>query len=423
MTPSRTAMPSAASPAAPGAALAEHVLSSAFESWRASVESLADYWAGAIGRAATPADVARDAARWMELTGRRARPRWAHEHEVVQRSEIALLRDFSLGSTDPVVPTLVLPPQAGHDSCIVDYSEEQSQLDTIRGAGLTRLYALDWVGATERTRDAAIGDYLEVVRGAVAHAGGPVNLIGDCQGGWLATIYAALHPEDVHTLTIAGAPIDFHAGDAVIEGYVRLLDPGDDLSFYRALVAAGGGVLKGELMLNGFIAIKPENEVSKQLGLLARLDDADHVERYRAFEDWFKHTQDIAGGFYLWIVEHLFRDNELVRRELRVGSQRVDLGRIDCPLYLLAGEADHITPPPQVFALAGAASTPARDVMKRTTSGGHLGLFMGREALRETWPPMLADVARRSRRGAKRAPAERRSRRRTPKARKPVPAP
>ena len=41
--------------------------------------------------------------------------------------------------------------------------------------------------------------------------GGRVNLIGDCQGGWLATIYAALHPERVNTLTIAGAPIDFHA--------------------------------------------------------------------------------------------------------------------------------------------------------------------------------------------------------------------
>jgi poly(3-hydroxybutyrate) depolymerase len=35
-----------------------------------------------------------------------------------------------------------------------------------------------------------------------------VNLIGDCQGGWLATVYAALRPEPINTLTIAGAPID-----------------------------------------------------------------------------------------------------------------------------------------------------------------------------------------------------------------------
>ncbi|MEJ7718849.1 MAG: hypothetical protein WKF31_13125 [Thermoleophilaceae bacterium] len=34
--------------------------------------------------------------------------------------------------------------------------------------------------------------------------GGPVNLVGDRQGGWLAAIYAALHPEQINTLTIAG---------------------------------------------------------------------------------------------------------------------------------------------------------------------------------------------------------------------------
>jgi poly(3-hydroxyalkanoate) synthetase len=406
--------------------LGGQMLDSAFESWRASAEAMTDYWTGAIGRAATPADVVADALRWIELTGHREPPSWSHPHEVVQESPLARLRDFSRGSIDPVVPTLVLPPQAGHDSCIVDYSERQSQLETIRAAGLTRLFTLDWVGASDATKDAGIEDYLALVERAVEHIGAPVNLVGDCQGGWLAAIYAALHPDQVNTLTLAGAPIDFHAGDAVIDGYVKMLDPNDDLSFYRSIVAAGGGVLKGELMLNGFIAIKPENEIAKQLGLLAQLNDADHVERYRAFEDWFKHTQDIPGAFYLWIVEHLFRDNKLVRGELQVGSTRVDLSAIDCPLYLLAGEADHITPPAQLFAIADAASTPSRQVMKRTTGGGHLGLFMGREALRDAWPPMLADAARHSKLGAggaNKPAAERAARKRTPKARKPVPAP
>jgi len=31
------------------------------------------------------------------------------------------------------------------------------------------------------------------------------------------------------------------------------------------------------------------------------------------------------------------------------------------------------------------------------TSGGHLGLFMGREALRDHWPAILAGVYERSR--------------------------
>jgi poly(3-hydroxybutyrate) depolymerase len=387
---------------APGQRLGTRLFESGNEMLLETTRGLAGYWASALRRGATPWSLMQDAVAFWGHATRRDTPQWHSPHEIVLDTPIARLRDFSAGSPDPVVPTLVLPPQAGHDSCIVDYSSEQSQMETIRAAGLTRLYTMDWIGATPATRNAGIEDYLEVVGRAVDRIGGPVNLIGDCQGGWLAAIYAATCPDRVHTLTLAGAPIDFHAGDAVIDGYVRMLDPRDDLSFYRAIVAAGGGVLKGELMLGGFLTIKPQNEVAKQLGLLARLDDADHVERYQAFEDWFKHTQDIPGAFYLWIVEHLFRDNQLVRGELDAGGTRVDLASVDCPLYLLAGEADHITPPPQVFALAEHASTPADQVVKRTTRGGHLGLFMGSEALRDHWPPLMADVYARSRRRRRR---------------------
>ena len=124
---------------------------------------------------------------------------------------MARLRDFSTrAARASVVPTLVLPPQAGHDSCIVDYSPEQSQMRTILDAGLTRAFALDWIGATRRPGTPRSTTTSTVIDRAVDHVGGRVNLIGDCQGGWLATIYAALHPERVNTLTIAGAPIDFH---------------------------------------------------------------------------------------------------------------------------------------------------------------------------------------------------------------------
>ena len=83
------------------------------------------------------------------------------------------------------------------------------------------------------------------------------------------------------------------------------------------------------------------------------------MARYREFEDWFKHTQDVPGAFYLWIVRNLFRDNALIAGALEVGGAKVDLGRIEMPLNLLAGATDHITPPDQVFALADYASTPA----------------------------------------------------------------
>jgi poly(3-hydroxybutyrate) depolymerase len=364
-----------------------------------------------------------DLARWLQVSSTRRRPEWATPHEIAFEAPIARLRDFSTSRRRSLIPTLVLPPQAGHDSCIVDYSSDQSQIGTILGSGLERALSLDWIGATPDTVNATIDDYLEVIDRAVEHCGGRVNLIGDCQGGWLATIYAALAPERINTLTIAGAPIDFHAGEPVIHEVLTRLAPGGDLSFYEALVAFDGGVLKGEHMLTGFILIQPGNEISRQIELLWNLEDPHHVARYSEFEDWFKYTQDVPGAFYLWIVRHLFRDNALIGGELEIGGRRVDLANLNMPLTLLAGATDHITPPDQVFALAEYASTPPELEHRRITTGGHLGLFMGHEALHEHWPPLLAEVLSHSTvtpTPSPRAPAKRTASPRAPAKRRPA---
>jgi poly(3-hydroxyalkanoate) synthetase len=368
------------------------LLDSWLEGWIVPLEGLTDCIAATLQHGPGALDVPR----WLALISTRRPPAWTTPHRFVFETPIARLSDFSTSKPPGLIPTLVLPPQAGHDSCIVDYSAEQSQMRTILASGLTHALSLDWIGATAETAEATIDDYLEVVDRAVEHCGGKANLIGDCQGGWLATIYAALLPERVNTLTLAGAPIDFHAGEPVIHEVLRRLAPAGNLHLYDALVAAGDGVLKGEHMLSGFIAIKPGDEISRQVDLLLNVHDAAHVSRYQKFEDWFKHTQDIPGAFYLWIVRHLFRDNELVAGALEIGSRRVDLSRIGMPLNLLAGATDHITPPDQVFAIADHSSTPPELVRRDVTPGGHLGLFMGHQALREHWPPLLADVLRRS---------------------------
>jgi poly(3-hydroxyalkanoate) synthetase len=363
------------------------------DAWRSVGDELIEQYGTMLERGFDPLALPR----WWKLMLDRRPPAWSTPNEIVFEGQLARLRDFgSGGARRGSVPTLVLPPQAGHDSCIVDYSPDQSQMRTILAARIGRALTLDWVGATRATANATVDDYLDLIDRAVDHAGGRVNLIGDCQGGWLATIYAAISPERVNTLTIAGAPIDFHAGEPVIHELLQRFAPGGNLAFYEALVDSGCGVLKGTQMLAGFIGIKPADEFDRQLALLRSLDDPTHVTRYREFEDWFKQTQDIPGAFYLWIVRHLFRDNELVRGKLEIRGIPVDLRRIDMPLNLLAGASDHITPPDQVFALAAAASTPPQLVTRDITTGGHLGLFMSHEALRDHWPRILAEVKRHS---------------------------
>ncbi|MDX6376425.1 MAG: poly(3-hydroxybutyrate) depolymerase [Gaiellaceae bacterium] len=379
-------------PAAAAANLASRLATTWFDVAGQYLTIGARYWADAVERGATPVDVFDDAAAWMRTVGGRREPTWSLPNTVVATSPITRLRDFSLPGATAAIPTLILPPQAGHHSCIVDYSERQSQVGVALAAGRDRLFVVEWLEATAATAHSSIDDYVGAVRDAIAQIGEPVHLVGDCQGGWLAAIVTALDPASVASLTVGAAPIDFHAGEGPLLDHVAL-SAGRGGAPYRALVDAGGGVLRGEVMVAGFVALAPEDEIRKQLDLLLSLGDPAYVARYNDFEDWFKHTQDIAGAFYLWITEHLFEGNELVAGNLQVDGRTVDLGQIRCPVTILAGARDHITPPAQALALADHVGTPADQVCCDLVDGGHLGLFMGRAALRDHWQPLFGSLA------------------------------
>src|SRR5919112_3364268 len=177
-------------------------MDAAVETTTAAVPGVAEYWVSAVTQARSPLDMAIDGLRWWQLMTERRPPRWATRHRVVRSTPLTRLRDFSAPSPAAVVPTLVLPPQAGHDSCIVDFSSEQSQMRTIAAVGLDRLYSLDWIGATQATKDATIGDYLAEVAAAVEHIGGPGNLVRRSPGRWRATRHPPPRPQNVNTLTI-----------------------------------------------------------------------------------------------------------------------------------------------------------------------------------------------------------------------------
>ena len=211
------------------------------DAWASSAANAAEYASRAIARRSTPLNIAEDLAEFARVATLRAKPTWAHDAREVRAWPIARLLDYSEPSATAVVPTLVLPPQAGHASSIVDYGPGQSQMRTLRDAGLDNIFAIDWLPATQETADWSIEEYVDVLEDAVQSLGGRVNLVGDCQGGWLAVVYAGLHPDQVNTLTIGGAPIDTHAGESGIQEWTRLFARRKELVLYRALVKLGGG--------------------------------------------------------------------------------------------------------------------------------------------------------------------------------------
>lgn len=350
------------------------------------------YAAGALrtGRT-TPLDFLEDAAEWWRAATVRTKPEWVTRYRTTKVWPEARLMDFST-STDGV-PTLMLPPQAGHASTIVDYSPDQSQVRTARDAGLENIHVIGWEPATPNTSESSIDRFVQILDEAVEQLGGRVNLIGDCQGGWLAAIYAAVRPESVHSIAVGGAPIDFHAGSSAIQEWVRKFSGSGELAVYRALVELGGGNHLGINQIRGFKMLEPPEEFARLAGLWGNIQDPKYVQRHIDFTNWFEWGQDVPGAFYLWIVEHLFIRNELVNRQLVVDGQVVDLGRITAPLFMLAGTNDHITPAEQMFALGEHVSTPKAQQHEYLVEAGHLGLFMGHTALDTAWSEVCREMA------------------------------
>jgi poly(3-hydroxyalkanoate) synthetase len=231
-------------------------------------------------------------------------------------------------------------------------------------------------------RDFDIDKYLAEINVVVDELGGAAHLVGLCQGGWMCAMYAARFPGKVRSLTMGGAPIDTDAGDGAIKRMAHRLP----MSFYDRLVAAGGGRMLGSIMLAGWKQMHPERQFEKYLDLYGHVDDTCYVRRAERFARWYENPVDLPGRYYLQAIQKLFKRNEFAKGKFVALGRTLDPKQITTPVYLIAGDADDITPKEQVFNAAGLVGTPASRIARKEVPGGHIGLFMGTRTLAEVWP-------------------------------------
>ena len=310
------------------------------------------------------------------------KPKWATPNKILYELKTFILRDFSVKGDTDEIPTFILPPYAGHTSVIADFSKKQSLVETLLENGITRVLVTDWNTATPDMKDYNIDNYLAALHIAISDVGKKVNLIGLCQGGWLASMYAARFPDFVASLVLAGAPIDTQAGDGIIKKYANTLP----FSFYEELVTTGNGLLKGTYMLESFKNMNPKEQyVDKYVELYENINDPDYLKRTENFAHWYEYTLNLPGKWYLQAIKELFKENNFVKGKFVGLGETLNPKTIKCPLYLLAGAQDDITPKEQVFNAEKYFGTPAKLVIKDLAKGGHIGLFMGTHALSDNW--------------------------------------
>lgn len=310
-------------------------------------------------------------------------PEFATANQVLLDLHTMRLRDFSTHPDSARVPVLIDAPYAGHTAVIADYAADQSLMRTLQASGVERLYLTDWKSADFSMKDYDIDNYLAELNVAVDELGGCVSLVGLCQGGWMAAMFAARYPHKVHKLVLAGSPIDTNAGDGAIRNIAHMLP----LEEYRNIVNMGGGLFPGRFMLAAWKSSKPQQHYfGKYVDLYQHIDDPAYVKKQEAFEAWYENPINLPGRWYLQAVEQLFKENRLVKGTFIGLGKRLSLADIRCPITLIAGEQDDITTPEQVLNTAQYVSTEDKDIVRIMVPGGHIGLFMGANALDNYWP-------------------------------------
>src|SRR5260370_30832286 len=270
-------------------------------------------------------------------------PRCTTRNQVALELTAVRLRDFSTISDGAA--SLVCAPFALHGATIVDFAADHSLVSALQRAGMSRLFVTDWRSATPQMRLWSIDDYLAALNVLVDELGGAVDLIGLCQGGWMALIYAAPFPGKVRKLVLAGAPIDIAAGKSKLSDLAN----NTPSSIFKELVELGHGRILGDRLLQFWAPNMERNEIHRLLQPSDAIGSAGFRRLESRFRDWYAWTVDLPGSYYLQVVEQIFKENRLATGDFVALGRRIDLSKLHCPMFLLAARDDNVVASEQIF--------------------------------------------------------------------------
>jgi polyhydroxyalkanoate synthase len=241
-------------------------------------------------------------------------------------------------------PLLIVPPCI-NKYYILDLQPENSFVRHAVGEGHT-VFMVSWRNIPAQLGDLHWDDYLEkgvlaaldAVR-EISHSK-TVNVLGFCVGGTLLAcalaVLAARGTVPVASVTYLATLLDF-------------ADPGD-IGVYvsREGVAArmpalcGGGRVQGSELASAFASLRPNELVWNYV-----VGNYLKGQTPPAFDllYWNGDSANLPGPMYVEYLRDMYLDNRL--REpgaLSMCGQRIDLGRITMPAYILATRDDHIVP-------------------------------------------------------------------------------
>ncbi|CAN5166396.1 class I poly(R)-hydroxyalkanoic acid synthase [soil metagenome] len=168
----------------------------------------------------------------------------------------------------------------------------------------------------------------------------PVNLVGFCVGGTIAATAAAVltarRRRLVASLTLLTTFLDF-ADTGVLDIFVDEAQVAQ-----REQQLANGGLLKAQELAATFSLLRPNDLIWPYV-----VGNYLKGERPAAFDllYWNADSTHLPGPMYCWYLRNTYLENKLrVPGATTVAGKPLDLGVIDCPVFVYASRDDHIVP-------------------------------------------------------------------------------
>ena len=266
---------------------------------------------------------------------------------------------------------------------VLDLRKGASMADSFNRAGMDT-FCLDWGIPEDEDRylewDMVVARLGRAVRAVKRITGAPkVGLLGYCMGGTLSGIYTALHPENIAALVNLAGPYDFSKAGFLGEMV-------DGRWFDASAITAAGNVSPNQ-MQSGFVAMRPTAQWAKMVGLIDRGFDPKAREAFDALEAWAGDNIPFPGAAYRRYIGELYQQNLLVQGKHWVAGERVDLGRIQCPVLTVTTDRDTICPPAAAQGLLDHCGSTDKQML--TVPGGHVGAVVGGKAPRVLYPALV----------------------------------
>lgn len=266
-------------------------------------------------------------------------------------------------------PFLLIPPCI-NKFYILDLQPENSLIRYAVSQG-HRTFVVSWRNPDESMAGKTWDDYIEhaaikaievvqEITGAKT-----LNALGFCVGGTILgtalSVLAARGKKPVASATLLTSFLDF-SDTGILDIFI------DETSVkYREAEMGQGGLLKGQDLASTFSFLRPNDLVWNYV-----------VGNYLKGETpppfdllyWNSDSTNLPGPFYAWYLRNTYFENNLVKPgKAVVCGQKVDLRKVDIPVYLYGSREDHIVPVGGAYASTQHLPGPKRFVMG---ASGHI---------------------------------------------------